>query len=70
MDFSYIMHNASQTLTEPPDMIELFIHFFINSSEPFTWKARNWLGVQGDPGWRVKRFEGSVTLGASQLFLI
>ena len=25
--------------TEPPQAIELFIHFFINSSEPFIWES-------------------------------
>ena len=32
-------------------------------------KSQSWLGGQGDPGWRVTRFEGRVTLGYKHLWL-
>ena len=37
----------------------------MNSSEPFTRESATlgWLGEQGDPGWKVTRFEGNQTLG-------
>ena len=50
--------------TETPQVIELFIHFFMNSIELFTWESAK---LSPGTGWLLVRHEGSVTLGASQL---
>ena len=54
--------------TEPHHAIEIFMHFFINSSEPFTRESAKLARGAEVPGWRVTCFEGSVTLGAEPTF--
>ena len=50
--------------------IEIFRHFFINTCESSKRGNVTWCEEKGDPGLRVTRFEGRVTLRLSEIFVI
>ena len=54
--------------TDTPQAKELSLYYFIKSSAPFTRENAKLVGGQGDPGWRVNRFKGRVTLGVEPTF--